>query len=76
MTAFLTTFLKIISSLVKLLFAWNVVGSVSIGDILVGLFIVRVAFIILVKGSSVDISLRDDKYVSGEKSISGDGGAQ
>lgn len=53
MTAFLETFVNIVKSLLNLLFEWNVVGDVSIGHIFVALFIVRVAFSILIKGASV-----------------------
>lgn len=53
MTAFLEAFVNIVKSLLNLLFEWNVVGNVSIGHIFVALFIVRVAFSILIKGASV-----------------------
>jgi len=53
MTAFLSTFSNIIKSLLGLLFQWKVVGNVSIGSIFVGLFIVYVAFTILIKGANM-----------------------
>ena len=60
MTAFLSTFTNIVKSLLSLLFQWKVVGDVSIGSILVALFIIRVAFSILIKGANVRI---DDMHI-------------
>ena len=53
MTAFLSTFTNIVKSLLSLLFQWKVVGDVSVGNILVALFIIRVAFVILIKGANM-----------------------
>lgn len=76
MTAFLSTFSNIIKSLLGLLFEWKVVGNVSIGSIFVGLFIVNVAFTILIKGATVRLDDLKGSYNPKIRDIRVDSGSQ
>ena len=62
---FFKFFLQILVRLSDLLFSFNVYGTLSIGDLMVAIFISRIAFSILIKGANVGIdTMRSAREVS------------
>lgn len=55
MTALLEVMTDCAASFFKLFFGWNVVGDVSVADIAIAIFIIRVAYIYLIKGGDAGI---------------------
>lgn len=52
MTALLEVMTDCAVSFFKMFFSWNVVGDVSIADISIAIFIIRAAYIYLIKGGN------------------------
>lgn len=58
MTALFEVMTDCAVSFFKLFFSWNVVGDVSIADITIAIFIIRAAYVYLIKGG--DAGIMDD----------------
>lgn len=61
---FFKAFLSIVVRLITFLFSLNVYGTVSVGDLLVAIFISRVAFTILIKGANVGIDSLQSRHAA------------
>lgn len=61
---FFKFFLQILVRLSDLLFSFNVYGTLSIGDMMVAIFISRIAFSILIKGANVGVDALQVRHSS------------
>lgn len=61
---FFKSFLQIVVRLSDLLFSFNVYGTLSIGDLMVAIFVSRIAFSILIKGANVGIDTLQARHSS------------
>ena len=55
MTALFEVMTDCAVSFFKMFFSWNVVGDVSVADITIAIFIIRAAYVYLIKGGDAGI---------------------